>query len=127
MAATTLTAPAPMRLIDRDDLKASLDRGDPITLVMVLGEWVYRAKHIPGSININTIERALAELKLEDDIIVYCANPTCPASIYAYKLLTSHGYSRVRRYAGGMQEWEEAGYPIEGEAVEAVSAADGRA
>jgi rhodanese-related sulfurtransferase len=109
--------PPTMRLIDRHELKASLDRGDAITLVMVLGEWVHRAKHIPGSVNINTLDDAVRRLEPEDDIIVYCANPACPASILAYKLLTSHGFARVRRYAGGVQDWEEAGYPLEGEDV----------
>jgi rhodanese-related sulfurtransferase len=27
------------------------------------------------------------------------------------------GYKNVRRYAGGIQEWEEAGYPLEGSFV----------
>jgi rhodanese-related sulfurtransferase len=111
------TEPATMRLIRRDELKASLDRGDAITLVMVLGEWYYRAKHIPGSININTLDEALRRLRPEDDIVVYCANPECPASIYVYRLLTGHGYARVRRYAGGLQDWEGAGYPMAGEAI----------
>jgi rhodanese-related sulfurtransferase len=117
MPRTASTEPATMRLIQRDDLKASLDRGDAITLVMVLGEWFYRAKHIPGSININTPDEALRRLRPEDDIVVYSSTPECPASIYAYKLLTSHGYARVRRYAGGLQDWEGAGYPLAGEAI----------
>ena len=117
MPRTASTEPPPMRLIQREELKASLDRGDPITLVMVLGEWFYQAKHIAGSINVNTLDEALRRLRPEDDIVVYCANPACPASIYAYKLLTSHGYARVRRYAGGVQDWEEAGYPMAGEAA----------
>ena len=41
-----------MNLIDRDELKARLDREDDFKLVMVLGEWAYRAKHIPGSLNL---------------------------------------------------------------------------
>jgi rhodanese-related sulfurtransferase len=28
-----------------------------------------------------------------------------------------HGYTHVRRYAGGILDWEEAAYPLEGELV----------
>ena len=41
-----------MELISRDELKEKMGRGDDFKLVMVLGEWAYRAKHIPGSINV---------------------------------------------------------------------------
>jgi rhodanese-related sulfurtransferase len=27
------------------------------------------------------------------------------------------GYKNVRRYAGGIEEWEDAGYPLEGNVV----------
>jgi rhodanese-related sulfurtransferase len=27
------------------------------------------------------------------------------------------GYSKVRRYAGGIVDWEQAGYPMEGDFV----------
>ncbi|HEU4847194.1 MAG TPA: hypothetical protein VFT03_03275, partial [Rubrobacteraceae bacterium] len=27
----------------------------------------------------------------------------------------ARGYERVRRYAGGLEDWEEAGYPLKGE------------
>jgi hypothetical protein len=47
-----------MNLISRDELKATLDRGDNIKLVMTLGEWAYRAKHIPGSLHFTTPEEA---------------------------------------------------------------------
>jgi rhodanese-related sulfurtransferase len=104
-----------MKLIDREDLKASLDRGDDIKLVMVLSEWAFRAKHIPGSLNINMPEEALRQLRPEDDIVVYCANISCPASIFAYQMLERHGYQHVRRYAGGLEAWEEADYPLVGE------------
>jgi hypothetical protein len=33
--------------------------------------------------------------------------------------LVRHGYRHVRRYAGGMLDWEEAGYPLAGEMVAA--------
>ena len=104
-----------MRLIDREELKKKLDRGDDFKLVMVLGEWAYRAKHIPGSLNLHTIEKALEALDTSDEIVVYCSNPDCVASVAAFRMLTQNGYGNVRRYAGGLEDWEGAGYPLEGE------------
>jgi rhodanese-related sulfurtransferase len=40
---------------------------------------------------------------------------SCVASVAAYKVLTENGYDNVRRYAGGLEDWEAAGYPLEGE------------
>ncbi len=106
-----------MKLIDREELKEKLDRRDDFKLVMVLGDSGFRAKHIPGSLNIAAPEVAKSELGPDDEIVVYCSGDSCPASKYAYQVLTEGGYRNVRRYAGGIDDWEEAGYPIEGEMV----------
>ena len=111
-----------MHLISRDELKEKLDRKDQFQLVMALGDWQYRAKHIPGSLHFLTPQEALASLALDDEIVVYCANSACPASVLAYEYLVHHGYTHVRRYAGGILDWEEAGYPLEGEMVAAQAA-----
>jgi rhodanese-related sulfurtransferase len=104
-----------MDIIQREELKAKLDRGDDFKLVMALGEWAYRAKHIPGSLNYATVEEALQALKPEDEIVVYCSDVHCPASAAAYHMLRGRGYGNVRRYAGGLLDWEAAGYPLEGD------------
>ena len=103
-----------MNLISREELKEKLDRGDQFKLVNALGEWAFNAKHIPSSINISKIEDARKILDPNDDIVIYCSNPSCIASIVGYQLLTNMGYSKVRRYAGGIVDWEQAGYPMEG-------------
>jgi 3-mercaptopyruvate sulfurtransferase SseA len=103
-----------MRLISREELKQKLDRGDQFKLVMALGAWAYRAKHIPGSIYFDTPEDALQAVSPDDEIVVYCSGPDCIASVYAYQFLESRGFTNVRRYAGGLPDWEAAGYPLEG-------------
>lgn len=102
-----------MELISTEELKAKLDRADEFKLVMVLGEWEYQAKHIPGSVRINTVEEGLEALDADDDIVVYDSGPYCVASRRAYRFLKNRGYERVRCYAGGLEEWESAGYPLE--------------
>lgn len=106
-----------MKLISREDLKRKLDGGEDFRLVMVLGEWAYRAKHIPGSLHFDTIEEGLQALDRQEEIVVYCSNVDCVASVSAYRLLTHNGFTNVRRYAGGLEDWEAAGYPLEGEFV----------
>jgi rhodanese-related sulfurtransferase len=105
-------------LIERDELKEKLDRGDDFKLVMVLGEWEYRAKRIPGSLRVSTPEEGLQALDPEEEIILYDSGPSCAASRMACRFMKAHGYGRVRRYGAGLEEWESAGYPLEGEHVE---------
>lgn len=107
-----------MELIARAELKAKLDRGDDFKLVMVLSEWAFQAKHIPGSIHVNTPEEAKQVLDLDHEIVVYCSGENCIASIAAYSMLQANGFNNVRRYAGGLIDWDQAGYPLEGEMVE---------
>ena len=113
-------------LIGREELKEKLDRHDDFKLVMVYTDWAFRLKHIPGSINIPIPFMAnarLDELKLDDEIVVYCSGQDCPASKMSYRILKARGYTNVRRYAGGIYDWEEAGYPLEGEGVLSVETA----
>jgi len=104
-------------LIDTQELKTKLDRGDGFKVVMTLGEWEYRAAHIPGSMRVSTIQEALEMLDPKDEIVLYDSGPPCPAGRIALKILQAHGYERVRRYDGGLQGWTSAGYPLEGESV----------
>jgi rhodanese-related sulfurtransferase len=103
-----------MNLISREELKQSLDNRT-VKVVFVQSEWQYRAMHIPGSINISSEEEALKMLKPDDNIVVYCVNDLCPISVSVYNFLVDHGFKKVRRYAGGLTDWDNAGYPLEGE------------
>ncbi len=60
-----------MNLITSEEVKEKLDRGDDFKLAMVLGDWQFRAKHIPGSLNIHTFETAWEALDPDDEIVVY--------------------------------------------------------
>jgi rhodanese-related sulfurtransferase len=108
---------APVRTIERDELHRKIVRGDPFKLVMCLNEWAFNAKHIPGSIHFNTPAEMLAGLRKDDETVVYCSNPDCLASLAVYRRLLDHGYTNVRRYAGGLADWEEGGLALEGEWV----------
>src|SRR4029453_3345245 len=64
----------PMRTITRQQLKAKLDAGEDIKLVMTVGGWAFRARHIPGSLGFPSPRCALRELRCDDEIIVYSTN-----------------------------------------------------
>ena len=110
-----------MRLITGTELKDRLDRRGDLKLVFALGEWQYRTKHIPGSLNLPCSSDlfksadALQGLDRDDEIVVYCSCEVCYASIAVYQLLVNRGYKNVKRYAGGLLDWEEAGYPMDRE------------
>jgi rhodanese-related sulfurtransferase len=106
-----------MQTINREQLKAKLDRGEPFKLIMALGEWAFRAKHIPGSIYFNSMAEAYAALDPDEEIVVYCTGGACLASRYAADRLVEHGYRRVFHYPGGLEDWDNAGYRLEGEMV----------
>ena len=40
------------------------------------------------------------------------------------KYLSEHGFTNVRRFAGGLEEWDEMGFPLEGDQIEKSIEAD---
>ena len=107
----------PVKTISRADLKARLDAGDDFKLIMALNRWAFDAKRIPGSLNFDTPEELYAAVSPDDDIVVYCSQVDCLSSVALYRDLVRRGYRHVRRYAGGLLDWEDAGLPLEGSFV----------
>ena len=100
--------------IDREILRARLDRRDDFKLVMASHDWAFDAKHIPGSIHFRTDEEMFAGLRPDDDIVVYCSNLDCNASRALIKKLLEHSYRKLAHYRGGLIDWEDAGWPLDG-------------
>ena len=109
----------PIRTIGRDELKSKLDRGDDLKLIMALNRWAFDAKHIPGSLHFDTPDELYAAIKPDDEVVVYCSHVDCLSSVALYRDLVRRGYRNVRRYSGGLLDWEDAGLPLEGEFVTA--------
>ena len=102
--------------ISRDELKAGLDAGT-ITAVDALPESYYTQQHLPGALNMvaDDVETRAGELLPDKNaaIVTYCSNPACPNSTQVAAKLERLGYTNVRKYAGGIQDWTEAGLPTE--------------
>lgn len=104
----------PIETIGRAELKAKVDRGDDFKLIMALNRWAFDAKRIPGSIHFDTPDELFAAVKPDDEIVVYCSHTDCLSSVALYRDLVRRGYRHVRRYSGGLLDWEDAGLPLEG-------------
>jgi rhodanese-related sulfurtransferase len=106
---------AEIRTIDREELQHKIERGDEFRLVMALNEWAFRAKHIPGSEHYNTPDEMFSSLRPEEEIVVYCTSFDCHSSVALYLALVDAGFADVRRYSGGLRDWEGAGLALEGD------------
>ena len=106
--------------IGREELRALLERGERgerVTLVEALPEPYYRKAHLPGALDLphDRVDE-LAPALLPDQaaaIVVYCANLPCENSAIAAARLRELGYTNVRDYAAGKQDWIDAGLPVE--------------
>jgi rhodanese-related sulfurtransferase len=107
----------PIMTIGREELREKLKRGVPVKLIMALNSWAFAAKHIPGSVHFDTPEELYAAVRPDDEVVVYCSNVDCLSSVALYRDLVRRGYSNVRRYSGGLLDWEDAGLPLEGDFV----------
>ena len=101
-----------MSIISTDELRALMDSGEPVALIMTMNESAYAMGHIPGS-SFAAQERDLKNLRsLDAPIVVYCTGPDCAASGIAYRRMRAAGYRNVRHYVGGLAAWEAAGLDI---------------
>ncbi|MDQ8045981.1 MAG: rhodanese-like domain-containing protein [Solirubrobacteraceae bacterium] len=102
--------------ITRTELAALVDAGD-VTVVETLGPQHYEEGHIPGAIHIGFREVAQRAPELLPDrdaaIVTYCSNLACRNSEAAANQLIALGYSNVRKFAEGKDDWRDAGLPLE--------------
>jgi rhodanese-related sulfurtransferase/DNA-binding HxlR family transcriptional regulator len=91
--------------IDRDALRDRLARGE-VVLVDVRPEDEYAAGHIEGahSIPIEELDRRLAELPPDTEVVAYCRGPFCAYAHEAVRRLRAQGRN-ARRLADGWPEW----------------------
>jgi len=102
------------KYIDRDELRRKIERGDRFQLAMALNEWHFEAARIPGSILVPTKQDALTKLRPEEEVVVYCSDASCYSSRLCVEALERAGYPNVWHYKGGLRDWMDAGFPLEG-------------
>ncbi|KKL72080.1 hypothetical protein LCGC14_2088490 [marine sediment metagenome] len=98
--------------VDRDSLLKRVREGE-VTVLDVRPVEEYRAGHIPGAVSIplKELERRLAELPRDQEIVAYCRGPYCVLALRAVEILRSRGFHAVR-LEDGVPDWRARGYPI---------------
>lgn len=102
--------------ITRDDLKTAIDTGSVTILDTLAGEY-WEKQHLPGAIPLHAdhVEQVYRELLPDRDalIVTYCSNTACNNSQAVATKLEGLGYTNVRKYREGIEDWAEAGLPLE--------------
>jgi ArsR family transcriptional regulator len=95
-------------------------RAGGVMLLDVRPEDEFALGHIPGALNVPLadLERRLAELPADHEIIAYCRGPYCVLSFEAVAALRARGFN-VRRLEDGYPEWKAAGLPVDSRAAAA--------
>lgn len=72
----------------------------------------YKASHISGAENVfvGTLEENINKIKKEKPVVIHCQSGDRTA--IGYSLLVKHGFKHVKNFAGGMNEWVNAGNPV---------------
>jgi rhodanese-related sulfurtransferase/predicted transcriptional regulator len=98
--------------IGREDLLERLRHGD-VVLVDVRPREEFAAGHIEWarSIPLDELERRLAELPPDTEVVAYCRGPFCAYAHEAVRTLRADG-RRARRLEEGWPEWRLAGQPV---------------
>jgi rhodanese-related sulfurtransferase len=91
--------------IGRDELMQRLSRGE-VVLIDVRSHEEYEAGHIDGaqSIPIDELERRLAEIPTDREVIAYCRGPFCAYAHDAVRQLRAAGVD-AKRLDIGWPEW----------------------
>jgi rhodanese-related sulfurtransferase len=102
--------------ITRVEIQAALASPAGVTLVETLRAEHFAEGHLPGAVHLHPDDvEARASDVLPDRgalVVTYCSNTACRNSAAAAAKLAKLGYTNVRRYEAGKQDWLEAGLPL---------------
>jgi rhodanese-related sulfurtransferase len=105
------------RNITRNELVDLIAAGEPVQFVETLRAEHFAQGHLPGAVHIHfdEVQERAPELLPDKDalIVTYCSNTACQNSRIAAEKLAKLGYTNVRRYEEGKQDWGEAGLELE--------------
>lgn len=99
--------------VSRQELELKLHSG-MVTLLDVRPEDEFKLGHLPGALSVplEELDKHLAELPKDQEIVAYCRGPYCVLSFEAVATLRKQGYT-VRRLEDGYPEWKAAGLQVE--------------
>ena len=100
--------------VDAKMAKELHDRG--ATFIDVRTPELWETGHIPGAHFLELFEvfdksSLLKVAGKNDEIVIYCAGPSCKRSSKGCAKAVSWGFTKVYYFRGGYPEWIAAGYP----------------
>ena len=115
-----------VKTIKSDELIQAMDSDVNLHVWNVLNDEYFNGELIPGSrrVPVAELNRKLAGSTLPKDapVVVYCAGTHCPSSREAAEAMTAMGYTNVRAFEGGLQDWKDRGHAIVNAEADAVKA-----
>ena len=108
-------ADAELALADTVDVAtvASIKDRDDVFILDVREPYEYEAGHIPGVtlIPMNDVPQRLSDIPTDKTVIVTCRTGNRSSQVTDY--LRQQGFDNVHNMAGGIVDWEAAGYEVE--------------
>jgi rhodanese-related sulfurtransferase len=101
-----------MEAVDRGVLLARVRSGE-VTVLDVRPTEEYLAGHIPGALSVplSQLDRQLAHLPRDREIVAYCRGPYCVLAIDAVERLRARGF-KAARLEHGVPDWRAFGFPV---------------
>ena len=103
--------------ITADELARDIAAGRVAELWNALVDEYFTGEMIPGSrrVPVGQVGREIAASGLAKDtpIVTYCSGPSCPNSRQAAEKLVAFGFTNVRAFEGGLEEWKKSGRSVE--------------
>ncbi len=105
-------------LINPLEVKKIVDNSS-MTIVDVRPDFAYEEGHIPKAVSYplkdfdNILKQFITTFPKNTPLLLYCSGFACTDSHHAASILVEKGFSRVRVFTGGFQEWQELGFPVE--------------
>ena len=108
------SVPGMPTIISRDEIRSG--QGS-LTVVDALPEGAYRRRHLPGALNLTEEDAADRAAEVLPDrsapVVVYSTDRDCDRGPGLAARLEQLGYTDIRLYADGIEDWAGAGLPLD--------------
>ena len=97
------------------DAKGRMDRDEELLWVDARSPeaWEKSDVKLPGAIRMNGADELMKTIPANRALITYCSSPHEESSVRAALGLINHGFENVHILYGGLEAWQQAGYPVE--------------
>jgi rhodanese-related sulfurtransferase len=104
--------------VSLEQVKEAYENGDAL-FVDARDSDFYEEGHIPGAVNLPVRKFELVFPKVKERllaatwVITYCDSASCELGVELTEKLLFTGMDRIEIFTGGIQQWQEAGQPVE--------------